>query len=76
MKHDNFNLWMMWLKDVGGSFLPYRDDPPTPPKTPRTPRHKLLQRPLAPKKYLRTESGQVVKRAVALTNEELSGETK
>jgi hypothetical protein len=61
VKQDNFNLWMMWLHDLGGSFKPYRDDPPTEPRTPRTPRHRLSLRPLDPKKYYRSEGGQVRK---------------
>lgn len=69
MKEDKVNIWLAWIRDVGGTYQFLRSDPPVEPKTPRTPRHRITQRPLDPKKYYRTDSGQVMKRLVPLTEE-------
>jgi hypothetical protein len=61
--NDKLNLFLAWLHDLGGQYTVLRPDPSAEPKTPRTPRHKLSQRPLDPKKYYRSEGGQVRKRA-------------
>ena len=57
-----FQMWLSWLKDLGGNFTPvYNNDDPPLPKGRRDPDRKPRRYELDPEKYAVTTKGSVVR---------------